>query len=480
MNWKEIGEVVKELKQLENASVSRSYQPEKDTIVFELRHNQRNHFLLISVADDLCRLHLVDRKPKNPRVPYGFVSLLRAHLEPSRIVEIAQLDKDRVVEIKFESFTENKTSSYSLVCELTGRHANAFLLDSDNIILGIIRRNHSKKRKLVPLSSYLKPVKAEAVEAKIRYGISDAEFPHNEAAQLFFGKYAAKYRQETKKKKLLSHIKGRLKKIGKTEKALNRDFEKTKNSARYRLWADLLQINFSALKKGMEQIVIVDMVSGSMTDVEVRLDPKLAPQKNISRLYEKAKKLERGGPKILERLEQIADEKDHFERLLELLNEDDSAEVVNRLSEKLGLKNDEQHNVTKKTQKFDKNPPFRRFFSQTGFEIRVGRSAVENDKLTFGMSKGDDFWFHASGYAGSHVVVPLKPNTDIDQQTLIDAATLAAHYSKARGGSVEVAYTRIRYIRKPSKRQAGQVIFSRHKSLFINPEEERIRRLMSE
>jgi len=479
MNWREIEAVALELKQLELASVSRCYQPLANTIILELRHEGQNCFLLISVDDDSSRLHLVRSKQKNPQVPYGFVSMLRANLEPARLQKVSHIEGDRVVMFHFDSLAHGEIENFCLVVELTGRHANAFLLDSDDKILGLLRYNHSRKRKLLPQSTYTPPLKCEAKEVEIRYELSAGEFQHNHAADLFFGVNATKEIKRRRKKKLLDHIKRSLKRIKSTEKALERDLIKTDRSPELRLWADLLQINFTAIKPGMEQIVLPDVINANSDDVAITLDRKLRPQKNISRLYEKAKKLERGGPKILARMEAIADEKDHLERLQELLQEDDSVEVVKRISAKLGLKDESERKLTKAQQQFEKAPPFRRFISESGQEIRVGRNAKENDRLTFGMSKGDDFWFHASGYAGSHVTVPMKKNAMIDNATLIDAATLAAHYSKARGGSVEVDYTRARYLRKPSKRQPGQVVFSRHKSLFINPDDERIRRLMS-
>src|SRR5213075_345660 len=77
-------------------------------------------------------------------------------------------------------------------------------------------------------------------------------------------------------------------------------------------------------------------------------------------------------------------------------------------------------------------PGTRQYLSVDGFEILVGRTANDNDHLTFKIAKPNDLWLHAADYGGSHVVVRNSSRKEVPQRTLIEAAQLAAYFSKAK------------------------------------------------
>lgn len=105
-----------------------------------------------------------------------------------------------------------------------------------------------------------------------------------------------------------------------------------------------------------------------------------------------------------------------------------------------------------------------RTYETEGFEILVGKGARENDQLTFREARPQDLWLHASGYAGSHVIVrnpdglPALPRAVVER-----AAELAAFHSKAREarGKVEVHVCRAADVRKPKGFPAGKVQLKR-------------------
>ncbi|RME26424.1 MAG: DUF814 domain-containing protein, partial [Deltaproteobacteria bacterium] len=121
--------------------------------------------------------------------------------------------------------------------------------------------------------------------------------------------------------------------------------------------------------------------------------------------------------------------------------------------------------------------PFREFWSATGKRILVGKSAADNNELTFSVARGHDLWFHARGVAGSHVVVRLQRGEQPDEQTILDAATLAALYSGEKNPSeMDVTYTLVKHLR-PVKGEPGRVWVAREKVLRIRIEPERVARL---
>jgi predicted ribosome quality control (RQC) complex YloA/Tae2 family protein len=126
-------------------------------------------------------------------------------------------------------------------------------------------------------------------------------------------------------------------------------------------------------------------------------------------------------------------------------------------------------------------PPYRTFRSLAGIPILVGRGAAENDALTVRVARGNDLWLHVRGVSGAHVVVRLDRGKVPDQETLLDAAHLAAHFSDARGAAqVEVAWTRAKHVRKPRGAAPGAVSYSQERVVLLRLEAARIERLLGE
>ncbi len=125
--------------------------------------------------------------------------------------------------------------------------------------------------------------------------------------------------------------------------------------------------------------------------------------------------------------------------------------------------------------------PYRSFASLAGAPILVGKGAEENDALTLTVAHGNDLWLHARGVAGAHVVVRLARGKAPDQETLLDAAHLAVHFSDARGAPVvDVAYTRAKYVRRSKGAPPGAVTYSQEKVLPLRVEPARLERLLAE
>lgn len=113
-----------------------------------------------------------------------------------------------------------------------------------------------------------------------------------------------------------------------------------------------------------------------------------------------------------------------------------------------------------------------------GFEVIVGRNARENDRVTFGLARPRDLWLHASGYAGSHVVIRTPESGDAAPKSVIEkAAAHAAWHSKARNarGKVEVHVCRAGDVRKPRGVPAGTVELRRYDVVRVYPREITIR-----
>jgi predicted ribosome quality control (RQC) complex YloA/Tae2 family protein len=120
-----------------------------------------------------------------------------------------------------------------------------------------------------------------------------------------------------------------------------------------------------------------------------------------------------------------------------------------------------------------------KYISKDGWEIYLGKNNLQNDFLTFKLASGNDTWLHAKNIQGSHIIVKNKGSKQsLPLDTLIQAANLAAYFSKAKkDNKVLVDYTLKKYVKKPKNAKPGMVIYSQEKSLWIKIDSEEIRSL---
>lgn len=117
------------------------------------------------------------------------------------------------------------------------------------------------------------------------------------------------------------------------------------------------------------------------------------------------------------------------------------------------------------------------FKSSEGYQILVGKNNRQNDYLTLRLADNDDVWMHTKDIPGSHVIVKCAGHEPSDQ-TLFEAAVLAAYYSKARmSAKVPVDYTKRKNVKKPSGAKPGMVIYETNNTAYVTPTEEIVAQL---
>ena len=108
------------------------------------------------------------------------------------------------------------------------------------------------------------------------------------------------------------------------------------------------------------------------------------------------------------------------------------------------------------------------YISSDGFHIYVGKNNFQNEELTFKVATGNDWWFHAKGTPGSHVIVKAE-NQELPDATFEEAARLAAFYSKAKDqDKVEIDYIQKKHIKKTPGAKPGFVIYHTNYSMMID------------
>ncbi|MCC6785683.1 MAG: DUF814 domain-containing protein [Planctomycetes bacterium] len=257
--------------------------------------------------------------------------------------------------------------------------------------------------------------------------------------------------------------------------------------AELRLHADLLLAYASTLPGDAGELRVQDPYDDTR-EGGVPRDRRVPAHAQAARLYDRARRLEAArAVAAAQRAEAEAEllRFAAFEAELANAGDDESRQLELRLElARRGLVPKPPSRAVEEQQKrlakVTKGERFRRFLAGDGTLILVGRDDAQNDRLTTRIARGNDLWLHVGrGWAGSHVVVRLQKGKGVSQETLLDAATLAIHFSKVRGTTAEdVTWTEARHVRKPKGMPPGKVVAAQPRTLRVRMEEARLRRLL--
>lgn len=258
---------------------------------------------------------------------------------------------------------------------------------------------------------------------------------------------------------------------------LNITLKEAENAEQYKLYGELLTANLYAVKRGMKEITVQNYYDENGGSITIPLDPLKSPSGNGQWYFTKYQKAKNAAVIVKEQLTKTKEELHYFESLLqqvETASPEDIEEIREELIEEGYLRARQKKGVKRKSTK----PKLDSYISSDGTEILVGKNNKQNDYLTNKLALKDEWWFHTKDIPGSHVVIRSK---DPSQQSIIEAAQLAAYFSKARASSsVPVDYTKIRHVKKPAGAKPGYVIYENQQTIFVTPDEETVVQLKEE
>ena len=241
-------------------------------------------------------------------------------------------------------------------------------------------------------------------------------------------------------------------------------------AALYEKYGNLLMINLYETPQHPHRMVVPDMFTDPRLMFEVPLKERLSVLENAQRYFEKSQQTKASIRYVEQRQQMLHERLTRLHAFEDALTHARSTDELKELfttnagfMEELGL--------TGKGEKQDRPFPFRRFHVAGGFEVWVGKSSANNDELTLRYAKPNDIWMHARGVGGSHVVIKVgSAEGNPGKDSIREAAAIAAYYSKYRNaGSVPVAYTERKYVRKPKGVPAGTVTLEREKVVMVKP-----------
>lgn len=277
---------------------------------------------------------------------------------------------------------------------------------------------------------------------------------------------------DSERRQLRARIRAHLRKLRRKSQAIAKDAARADRAPSLRHDAELITAHLHRWK-GEATLEIDDWDSGEARVIAI--DPRLGAKAQADGLFRTAKRFERGAQIAKKRLAEVAEEIAAAESLRDALDGDETTDVLRARAVELGMAKRQAPPGRKREQA---RSPHRTFFSKDQ-RILVGKGPNDNDTLTLD-ARPHHHWLHARGVGGAHVIVPLDKGTQIGSETLVDAATLAAHFSKSRGDDrIEVQHTERRYVRKPRGFPPGAVRVTREKVIVVRMEPERLRRLLA-
>ncbi len=246
------------------------------------------------------------------------------------------------------------------------------------------------------------------------------------------------------------------------------DLKKTENREMLRIYGELLKANLYKAQSGAT-FLEAENYYDNMKPVRIPLDPALSPQKNAAKYFKDYKKTYTAEQTLTALTEKDREELVYFESVLDSIARSETLAEIAEIREELYSAGYIKRPFAQ-GKKVKAPSGFKEYKSKEGYRILVGKNNRQNDYITTSLATKADMWFHVKNVPGSHVVV-FCGSGDVSDETVLQAAGLAAENSKAAGSSnVAVDYTPVKFVKKPGGAKPGMVIYTTNKTVYVTPE----------
>ncbi len=492
--------------------INKLHQINEQAFLFQVRSQQTNHQLLISLDNDSYRIHYTNKKYTTSFEPTSFLMLLRKYLTQSVITNISQPAGDRVVVLEIETLNNLKDKvKYYLHIELFGKYTNMILVNDTNKIIDCLKRNSiSTSRVLFPnaifeatynknkfsifennhleLSHYnglSKVIKDEILYRHLtikkfsdaiinsdtiyyypekavfhlipltHFNMEYETYPLHHALDIIYASQESKRQINEISGNIYKYVKKELDKANKKLIKLNATLASAKNYDINRQFGEILYANCH-INTHNNQISLLDFEGNQVT---IPLDIKYDIKENARRYFKKYTKNKVAVEIIQQQIQNTLQSIQYYETIqaqLAISNINDAYEI----GEELKINTKKNIKTTKQ-----KHPNFLKI-NIDNVEIYVGKNNIQNDYITNKLSKKHYLWFHVKDYHGAHVVVN---QSEVNEKILRICAMLAAYYSKARySSSIPVNYCLLKQLKATRGNHLGMVFLGSYKTIYID------------
>lgn len=539
--------------------LTKVHQPFSNELTLRIRANRKNYQLLLSAHPQYARAQLTNLQFENPKQPPQYCMVLRKYIENSQLVDIQQVENDRIIEFVFTGRDElGDEQHYYLIIEIMGRHSNILLVNKDeNKLYEAIRHvppSMNSYRTLLPGATYrpapaqdnvnpfdyTKSVEITGENTKERIRSIQSQFqgfgrdsakellyqmeqqPESTQTEVFkqflkpyiensyqptltednnrssftaltyssvagekeefssfqalldeyFENKAERDRVHQQTNDLSQLLKNERKKNVNKLKKLKREDKDADRAEDYRTKGEVLTAFMHQVQQGMEEIELENFYNENQP-IQIELDPQKTPADNAQWYFSQYQKLKNRKQHLAKQIPLTEQEIDYIDSVLTQLDVA-SSQDIEEIRDELRSEGYLRKQKSKKKKKRAKSKP-EKYYSSDGTLIYVGKNNKQNDQLTMRTANKSEWWLHTKDIPGSHVLIRSE---DPSEETIEEAAHLAAYYSKYRmSSSVPVDYTQIKNVWKPNGAKPGYVLYENQNTLFITPDRKIVRQL---
>lgn len=517
-----------ELQPLVGGRIQKINQPFDQELVLTVRSAGKSHKLLLSAHPVFGRVQLTKTDFQNPQNPNNFVMILRKYLAGAFIEQIEQVGNDR--QIIFHISTKDEIGDrlkIALITEIMGKHSNIILLEktSQKIIESIkhIGFSQNQYRTILPGSTYIAPplntaidpfkatdeeifeaLQTEQLQQKLQgigrdsknalTGLSVKEFEEklltvtpsiypndtfssikladefvsfdslSEMLDTYYADKAERDRVKQVAASVIKKIQNELKKNRDKLKKQERELLATDNAEIFRQKGELLNTFLNQVPNDKSNVTLENYYTNE--PIEIALNPALSPVQNAQRYFHRYQKLKQAVKFLGEQIAKTKETIHYLESVESNLENADVAEIADIREELIQTGYIKQKYRNKK----QKMLPPEKYQAEDGTIILVGKNNLQNEQVSFKLSRRGDLWFHVKDIPGSHVLI--TGNTNPSDETITFAGELAAYFSKARYSNlVQVDVLDVKKLHKPTGTAPGFVTYDREKTIRVTPDE---------
>ena len=517
-----------ELQPLVGGRIQKINQPFDQELVLTVRSAGKSHKLLLSAHPVFGRVQLTKTDFQNPQNPNNFVMILRKYLAGAFIEQIEQEGNDRQIILHISTKDEIGDSlKIALITEIMGKHSNIILLEktSQKIIESIkhIGFSQNQYRTILPGSTYIAPplntaidpfkatdeeifeaLQTEQLQQKLQgigrdsknalTGLSVKEFNEklltvtpsiypndtfssikladefvsfdslSEMLDTYYADKAERDRVKQVAASVIKKIQNELKKNRDKLKKQERELLATDNAEIFRQKGELLNTFLNQVPNDKTSVTLENYYTNE--PIEIALNPALSPVQNAQRYFHRYQKLKQAVKFLGEQIAKTKETIHYLESVESNLENADVAEIADIREELIQTGYIKQKYRNKK----QKMLPPEKYQAEDGTIILVGKNNLQNEQVSFKLSRRGDLWFHVKDIPGSHVLI--TGNANPSDETITFAGELAAYFSKARYSNlVQVDVLDVKKLHKPTGTAPGFVTYDREKTIRVTPDE---------
>jgi predicted ribosome quality control (RQC) complex YloA/Tae2 family protein len=469
------------------AVIRRVIQPDEHKLILVFEGSSGKWHLLLARKPEFGRICLTD-KVKQAESPGSFYEYLRAHLPGTSLAGIDIPEENRQVGFHLKRATDE----FLLIFSILGARSNLYLLNGEGTLIHSLRPLDDTRREL-EIGGVWKEPSGNAPEGIDRWeDLSDGEYL--EAIEQAYSLLERKGEAELLARRVEQVIKKERAFLDRKAVNLQEDLGEARQAESYRRIGELLKNVLHRIRHGDDVVKATDYETGEI--VEIPLDPKLSPASNLESYFARYQKESRGVKVIEQQLGELEAVRMGLDRIGQQLDQEMRSELpdlqaleslvsqpaVHRLIQRYEPRRKPGLFPTKASAK--KDIPARllpkRYRTQEGLEIWVGKSDEGNDYLSTRLARGNDLFFHLEGYPGSHVVLRTEGRLDPPPKSLLDACELAVHFSKLKNaGNADVHMAHIKDVKKPKGAKPGLVYVRSGKAIHLRRDSKRLQSILA-